>query len=343
MNAFLGWIGLGLAGCLMAALPVWEEGEREAMAEEGRVPGEFFAMLLVDDDGEPLFPEVPLAEAGPGATEVPQAEEVPEAFLEAYFGARPDGYLIDPQGLLEREDFDKQLGFLEYHAGDSLVDLVVYLFGGGQEIPGEVREEELIERLFAEGRPAVVVYYHLGDPARTVMYLSPVLTDPVPAAEQRRALESAVMMAMRQESPVAQLDAFSRQLSTRVFWIERMVGDAWPVASGALQGVPLADAGPADAGPVAATAALEGGRLAGGWSVGPWVAPAVGGAAVLAAGCGVLVGLRRRVRREFPEIEVESRLGGAHAAGIGAVISFASATVPPSSQRDQVPDYLRRA
>jgi hypothetical protein len=53
--------------------------------------------------------------------------------------------------------------------------------------------------------------------------------------------------------------------------------------------------------------------------------------------------LKRRARYVFPDFEVEPRLGGAHAAGVGAVISFASATVPPASQRDAMPDYLRRA
>jgi hypothetical protein len=53
--------------------------------------------------------------------------------------------------------------------------------------------------------------------------------------------------------------------------------------------------------------------------------------------------LKIRARYRFPEFDVEPRLGGAHAAGVGAVISFASAAVPPASQRDQVPDYLRRA
>jgi hypothetical protein len=53
--------------------------------------------------------------------------------------------------------------------------------------------------------------------------------------------------------------------------------------------------------------------------------------------------LKRRARHRFPEFEVEPRLGGAHAAGVGAVISFASAAVTPASQRDQMPDYLRRA
>ena len=64
---------------------------------------------------------------------------------------------------------------------------------------------------------------------------------------------------------------------------------------------------------------------------------------------GLLVALamgswfRHRARYRFPDFEVEPRLGGSHAAGVGAVISFASAAVPPASQRDQVPDYLRRA
>ena len=57
----------------------------------------------------------------------------------------------------------------------------------------------------------------------------------------------------------------------------------------------------------------------------------------------VMASLKRRTRYQFPDFEVEPRLGGAHAAGVGAVISFASASVPPASQRDQVPDYLRRA
>jgi hypothetical protein len=61
------------------------------------------------------------------------------------------------------------------------------------------------------------------------------------------------------------------------------------------------------------------------------------------AAFGMNFWLQRRARYRFPDFEVEPRLGGAHAAGVGAVISFASASVPPASQRDQVPDYLRRA
>jgi beta-galactosidase GanA len=62
----------------------------------------------------------------------------------------------------------------------------------------------------------------------------------------------------------------------------------------------------------------------------------------LFAGVLLLSWIRRRARYHFPDFEVEPRLEGAHAAGIGAVISFASAAIPPASQKDQVPDYLRK-
>jgi hypothetical protein len=82
----------------------------------------------------------------------------------------------------------------------------------------------------------------------------------------------------------------------------------------------------------------------------PWITqakrytlPAATFGSALLAGLLMSTWLGRRARYRFPEFDVEPRLGGAHAAGVGAVISFASAAVPPASQRDQVPDYLRRA
>lgn len=58
---------------------------------------------------------------------------------------------------------------------------------------------------------------------------------------------------------------------------------------------------------------------------------------------GAVAWWRSRVRFRFPESEVEPRLGGSHAAGIGAVISFGSPAIPPAMQRKQVPDYMHRA
>lgn len=44
----------------------------------------------------------------------------------------------------------------------------------------------------------------------------------------------------------------------------------------------------------------------------------------------------------FPLIETPQRLGANYAAGIGAVLAFHSKVGSPSSQRNQVPDYLTR-
>ena len=51
---------------------------------------------------------------------------------------------------------------------------------------------------------------------------------------------------------------------------------------------------------------------------------------------------KRRLRYVFPEVEIDPLFGAPHAAGVGAVISFSSSQLPPSQQRDQVPDYLQR-
>ena len=75
----------------------------------------------------------------------------------------------------------------------------------------------------------------------------------------------------------------------------------------------------------------------------PYAMPVGGFFGVLIAGCAMSSFMGSRARYRFPEFDVEPRLGGNHAAGVGAVISFASAALPPASQRDQVPDYLRRA
>lgn len=260
---------------------------------------------------------------------------IPKKFLSGYFGSRPKSFLVDPQGLLSPVDYRDRLGFLNYHADDSAIDLFVYVFKDDQEIPVEAREEELLERFFKQGRPAAVVFYHMGKPQRAGLHLSPSLTDVVPAAEQKRAMESAVIQASKDQDPARQFEGFLVQMSIRIYWMEKMlecgavVGDEHmdtrvavgvpepkPTLNEKLQ--PLIDE-------------LE-----------RFTIPAAAGG-VLLLSLVTIAWLKRRSRYRFPDFEVEPRLGGSHAAGVGAVISFVSASVPPASQRDQVPDYLRRA
>ncbi|WAC21427.1 hypothetical protein OVA24_08510 [Luteolibacter sp. SL250] len=317
-------------------LPTWKDDERKAFEEAGGILRSF----ILADDPEPE-PETPLDVEKPKADEVTndplRSSEIPEKFLSAYFAEKPTEFLVDPQGLLNPKDYKDRLGFLKYHAGDSSIDFFVYVFGGEQEIPGEVRAEETVERLFTTGRPAVVVFYFLGAPQRSAIHLSPSLTETVSAADQRRALQSSVMSAFEKLNTTDQLDAFSVQMSIRIYWMERMLG-----GGGSPEEIPVFSHRPA-AKKVAAPSALDVWKE----QVSIWVREWWGGVSLLLGG-GLLVSsfvawMRSRMRFRFPDLEVEPRLGGSHAAGVGAVISFASAALPPASQKDQVPDYLRRA
>lgn len=320
-------------------LPSWNAEERKRMIGEGWIAGgslfTYETLPLEDSAAEtPLHVEEPTAEELASAPEA--QNEVSEEYLVAYFAEKPAGHLVDPQDLLsERERKDLEV-FLDYHAGDSSIDMYVYVFGTDQQIPGDVREEEVVERLYSVGKPAMVVYYYLGAPQRSTVYLSPVITDTVSVAEQRRALESSVMQAFGSTQPFDQAEAFLVQMSIRIYWMERMAAGT---AEETMEGIPDGDGARAfhrKEVPVESRMKIPAwGRLA------AWVlAAASGGVLTL---WSLVMWWRGSVRYRFPEFEVEPRLGGSHAAGIGAVISFASPAIPPAMQRNQVPDYMRRA
>jgi len=316
------------------AFPAWDGGEPAGwVVDSALLTEEPEIEELGGPHAEVLEAKLPIPEAV--VEDVAASPEIPEEFLMAYFSERPKSLLTDPQGLLSNSEFGDCVSFLDYHASDSGIDMFVYIIGGGQDIPSAVREEEMIERFFSEGRPAAIVYYYLGAPQRTVVYLSPSITDAVSAAEQRRAIESSVMQALEKTRAADQLGRFLVQMSIRIYWMERLT----PGNISAQEAVPNLSSPVIPNRKMVEPVKVQWLReLVEKWGVAVGMVLAV---VVLCMGFGVW--WRARARYFFPEFEVEERLGGAHAAGVGAVISFASAAVSPASQRDQVPDYLRRA
>ncbi len=334
---------MGMFGLIHAeqdpALPHWDDGERKSLEESGWIAG---AALLANDaqeaaDGtaeEPVEFELPNPEEI--ADDNAPVTMVPEEFLSDYFAARPEKFLIDPQGLLNATDSADRLAFLDYHSSDSTIDLFVYLIGGDQEIPSEVRYEEISERFFNDGRPAAIILYYLGAPQRTGLYLSPSLTDTISAQEQRRALDSSVMQAFEKSDPSGQLERFLVQMSIRIYWMERKIGGQIATSDEAGN---LAVSPPPVATRDAAPMKFENVRLL----AVRHAIPATVLLGTLLGALGIVKWARSRSLYRFPDFEVEPRLCGPHAAGVGAVISFASASQPPATQRDQMPEYLRRA
>jgi hypothetical protein len=328
----LAWvISAGLAaGAAEPPMPAWRDEDRKALEKGEILPG---LELLTDE-----VPELPAEAAdvpSPTEEEVAAAEsvspEVDEKYLDAYFGARPERFLVDPQNLLGTKDARDRESFLKYHAGDSQVDLFVYLFDGHQAIPSGVREEEVVERFFSEGKPAVVVYYYLGAPQKSDIYVSPQLSETVSSAEQRRALISSVEEALEKPDALAQFEAFCVQLSIRIYWMERAAGLVKDEPA-----TPVARREKAEAPAKAESASVLKAKA---WGQRYGVSGGIMVSAVLVVFGGVSFA-RRRARYRFPSFDVPARLGGSHAAGIGAVISFGSTTQSPSSQRNDVPNYL---
>jgi hypothetical protein len=294
--------------------------------------------LVLNEDPTVAEPQMlPASPAGMEAAEDAARDKlIPEAWMNAYFGERPESFLTDPQKLISPLEYRERLEFLKYHAGDSAVDLYVHLIGNGQEIPQSVRLDSLMERWFSEGKPAVMVLYFMGEPKRTTMLLSPAIHDVVSAAERRRALESAMMQALAEADPARQFEALLMQMSIRIYGMETLMAPARPDGHSDHRRKAPRLGKPAQADPKAAFLTfLAKQRI--------YVIAAVGAAGVLAVLALLRFFKKRYARHVFPDCEVEPRLGGAHAAGVGAVISFASATLPPASQRDALPDYLRRA
>lgn len=319
-------------------LPLWEEDAREEMVEDGWSAGDTLLLFGPLPEEEEVL-EAPLNMEEPTEEEITEEEkdddEVAEEYLTQYFAEKPSSHVVDPQNLMDTRQQKDLEAFIDYHGKDSSIDMYVYVFGANQRIPSEVREEEVVERLYSVGKPAVIINYYLGAPQRATVYLSPVLTDAVSAAEQRRALNSSVMKAFVTSKPFDQLESFLVQMSIRIYWMERMIEGT---AEETMEVIPEEVMNSRSAlKEEASNTKIE---------IPVWMKMA---AAVAVASCGGLLTVlsfamwwMSRLRFRFPELEVEQRLGGSHAAGIGAVISFSSRAASPARQRDQVPDYMRR-
>lgn len=297
-----GAMGCGLAAWLVASVPV--------MAEQGRWVGRWMQEEPVAD----------LVDAGPDESAVADEGIEPDEPAErdpgfaAVFAVAPEGFLIDPERLLSPGATRDRAEFLRGHAEESTIGLYVYVFGGSAVLPEDVG----LDHDFAGGSVAVVLFFP-GDPQRAGFFLGAPLARAISEIEQRRALQSSIMQAAEMADPEDQLDAFLEQMSIRLYWMEQMLDEAKPGVP-TVPVVPVADA-------AAPPPTFE-------WPAHwrPWLITA----AVLVVVVPVVGWVYRcRARYRLPVLDVEPRLGGGHAAGVGGVISFVSAEVPPAAQRDQ--------
>lgn len=314
-------------------LPVWSPSDRDTLLKGEIVPGEEFFGEEETPEVESTLPKPEEIDPGPEAIQDPT--KIPDHFLARYFVETPKveggmDYLSDPQELLSRQEFRDRQSFLDYHSEESKIPIFVYLFDAEQEIPDRFEIENIYNQIFPRMGPIALVFYHLSKPERSQLLLSGEIRAVVSGEEQKRALKAAVQEAYEKSDEAYQLDNFLVELSIRLYWIERelardvTVASAAPSLGVAMQQLPTSKDDRMRG--LLTRAGLWCLIMAGVTGVG-WV--------------GFLV-MDRRIRHRFPEIDSGTLLGAPHAAGVGAVVSFSNAHLPPSKQRDEVPDYLQR-
>ncbi len=321
-------------------LPTWESDELEALESGDYVPGssllgKIARELMASNNDEPI-------ELDPAVRDLREPEPVEwsrvigDEFLSAYFYEPSQGFLNDPQKLLTTQEYRDREGFLNYHARDTDIDLYVYLFDALQEIPETESLGSVVRSQFDQEKPVAVVFYFLGMPEKSQLVFSDRVVESVNQAERDKVIRMAVEEALEKSEPSSQLESFSIQLSIRLYWLEKVV---------ARGGGDLASRKPLILPRVRIFEAEEKGvwdRLQ--EKPGLFYAVVVALVIVPAAGLGFMgrwIAERKRVY-VFPDAEGTPLLDAPYAAGVGGVISFSSATTPPSSQKSEVPDYLQK-
>lgn len=311
-------------------LPDWEDDELEALESGEYVPGSALmgtqARAILDTEEQEVIELDPiirdLPEIDPGLDEL--AKIVREEFTPVYFHLPPVGFLNDPQVLLTTQENLDVEEFLDYHVGDTNIDCYLYIFDGPQELPEGESLEALVKTQFNPAARAAVVFYFLGSPEKTQLAFTERVIEDVAQEERDKVLLMAIEEAMQKSDSSSQLDSFLIQLSK---------------GAGSLLSRRLML--PQDEGVVASEDGIwerlvKNEVLFYGLMIAGILIPAA-----LLGFLGKWIADKRRVYL-FPDAEGSPLLEAPHAAGVGGVLSFVSATAPPSSQNKDGPDYLQK-
>lgn len=255
----------------------------------------------------------------PAPNSLSTLKEVPPEFLAVASRALANEYLIDPGTVLTEMQQQDIYRFLEFHAHEARIKLHVLVLAGDRKLPTDANLDSVCSNSLAKGRACLLVY-PLGEPWRARLFLSQAVYEKTSADFLKETVQSCVKEALQSSETHDQLHNYCVELSTRLFWLQRALGDSATPSSA--QSQPLTEiSGERQSMASPATAA----RLHSPFILG------IGASALLA----VLIARPtvRRLKRWrtqrlqnrvwlLPEVETIPRLGGAFTGGGGVLMRY---------------------
>lgn len=246
-------------------------------------------------------------------TPLSSLQEVSPEFMAVCEQAMPKGYLMDPDLLVPEMQNHDMVRFLEFHARDARIKLHVLIMPHDRKLPTNVDLEKVASGGLMQTEACLLVY-PLGEPWRAKLFMSRSVHDRTSPQFLSETVGACLQEALQASDVHDQLHRYAVHLSTRLFWLQRSLGNAGRED----KEQPLAEFMPegTDVPPPHLSS----------WLI---LALSFGSIAFLAvaAMAGRRVYHHQRIRRQkcvwlLPEPETVPRLGGAFTGGGGGVIRY---------------------
>lgn len=252
-------------------LPRWSESELKAFREsslqsgEGLLPGTGqpmidFGDLLSPADGPRLdqypaslsdlpsrlhpeemrlfLPEGLLGQSPPAEpneslhvpTPLPALKEVSPEFFAACSNAAPGEFLLDPEVLVPEMQAQSISKFLEFHARDSRVQLHVLIIPKDRKLTPTSPLDQVASGSLVS-RESCLLVYPLSEPWRAQLFLSRSVHSRTSEAFLHETLQHCLKSALQSSDAFDQLHRYMVELSTRLFWLQKALGNQPGIAS----------------------------------------------------------------------------------------------------------------
>lgn len=267
--------------------------------------------------------EIRAAEIRASTTTSMPLKDVSREFLQAAADALRMEYLIDPDVLVPEMIHLQMMRFLDFHASDARIKLYVLVIDADKSIPADAKLDSLASGSLVK-TDACLLVYPLKQPWRAKLFMSKAVIDQTSPHFLGETTRACLAEALNSSDPYDQLQSYGMELSTRLFWLQKAIGNQMPSVT-EQTGAELASQLPTNSVSDAASAPRpQDPAMSDSPSL--WWAAVTSCLTAAAGGAGVLFIKRRKRRRQslvwiLPEPEPKTRLGGAFAAG-GAVMQW---------------------